>query len=195
MPDENLSYPQIRYSEYSKQRADLAKTNVELGGRYDQWILTLSAGALGLSVAFLEKIAPHPEANTLFLLGLAWFFLIVGLFAGFLSLLTAHNSARRQIEILDAEYRHYLDELKKGGSENPVAEESKMTNKSAVATDILNKISAPAFVLGVMFLCAFAFANVPSVSPAPTIPPKVDVNVRLQNFPLSEPSKVVTNKP
>ena len=53
MSDGNLSYQQIRYNEYSKQRAELAKTNVDLGGRFDQWVLTLSAGGLGLSLAFL----------------------------------------------------------------------------------------------------------------------------------------------
>jgi len=196
MSEENPSYQQIRYNEYSKQRAELTKTTVELAGRYDQWILTLSAGALGLSVAFLEKIVPHPEPNTLFLLGLAWSCLIAGLFAGFVALQTAQYSALRQIEILDADYRTYLEELKKGNLENPVGDNPKLNNRFNAYTDLLNKISAPAFVLGVIFLCVFAYANIPSVNPTPSLPPKVDVNVRFQNQPTPpEPSRTATNKP
>src|SRR5438309_11202790 len=108
MDEPKPDYSQIRYIEYSKLRGDLFKTNVELAGRYDQWILTLSSGALALSLAFLEKIASHPEPNTVFLIGLAWIFLVVAMLTGFLSLVTAQYSAGRQIEILDWEYKQHL---------------------------------------------------------------------------------------
>ena len=193
MSEQQPTYQQVRYNEYSKQRADLARTNVELGGRYDQWILTLSAGAIGLSLAFLEKIAPHPEPNTLFLIGLSWFFLIIGLLAGFISLLTAQYSATRQIEILDEEYREFTK------TEAPPAADAGArpvpTNKYRSFTNVLNWISAPGFVLGVVFLCAFAYANLPAVAPTAQLPTKVDVNVKFQNVPPQlEPLKRGTNQ-
>src|SRR2546430_12783631 len=117
MSEEKPDYRQIRYNEYSKQRGDLAKTNVDLGGRFDQWILTLSAGGLGLSLAFLEKIAPRPQPNTLFLLALAWLFLSLGLLTGFVALLTSQYSAFRQIQILDEEWKEYIEASKKQSAE------------------------------------------------------------------------------
>jgi hypothetical protein len=198
MAEEPLSYPQIRYNQYSRQRGELSKTNVELGGRYDQWILTLSAGALGLSVAFLEKIAPHPEVNTIFLIGLAWVFLVVGLLSGLISLLTAQYSAAEQIQILDEEYREYLNHQQENKGENPVAKAPAGLNKYAQTTDYLNWISAPAFVIGVVFLCVFAYSNIPRKTPIPSLPvlpPQMDVNVKIQNLPLPEPVKKGTNYP
>jgi hypothetical protein len=184
------SYQQLRYNEYSKQRGELFKTNVELGGPYDQWILTLSGGAIALSLAFLEKIASHPEPNTLFLLGLAWFFLMVALLTGLVSLLTAQYSALRQIEILDAEYREWREQ----GEQGPMPKTPK-PNRYAGLTDILNRVSAPSFVLGVLFLCAFAYANIPSAPASAALPPKVDVNVRFQNAPAVLPGRTGATNP
>src|SRR6266566_334824 len=181
MSEGNLDYPQLRYNEYSKQRGDLFKTNVDLGGRYDQWILTLSAGALALSIGFLEKIAPRPAGNTLFLILLAWLFLILGLLAGFVSLLTAQYSAHRQIEILDEEYRQFRITVEPRGEGASGQSAPPGKNPFIKITHMLNWISAPAFILGVIFLCCFAYSNIPVGNPQSVLPPKVDVNVTIQN--------------
>jgi len=194
MSDGNPEYRQIRYDEYSKQRADLAKTNIDLAGRFDQWILTLSAGGLGLSLAFLEKIAPHPRPNTTFLLGIAWFFLALGLLAGLLSLLTAQYSALRQIDILDDEWKTFMANTGKDSKDAPVSEAARL-NKYTEYTHLLNCIAAPGFVLGVVFLCLFAYSNVPDANPTPLLPPKVDVNVTVQNPTPVTNTSVNTNKP
>jgi len=195
MSEEALSYQQIRYNEYSKQRSELAKTNVELGGRYDQWILTLSAGAIALSVAFLEKISPHPEPNTVFLIGLAWAALVVSLLGGFISLLTAQYSALRQIQILDEDYLEFRESAKQNIEGAAATKEPPKRNNYAEVTNVLNWVSAPAFVLGVIFFCLFAYANIPAGVGMSVLPTKVDVNVRLQNVPQSEPGRGRTNTP
>jgi hypothetical protein len=183
MADEQLNYAQNRYNEYSKQRGDLAKVNVELGGRYDQWILTLSGGSLLASITFLEKIAPHPAHNTIFVVGLAWLFLIVSLLTGFLSLLTAQYAAFRQIEILDAEYLEYLTNLKTNPEGSPVAKTSPQINKYSQITHYLNCISAPTFVIGVALLCVFAYLNIPTGETPAAVPQQVDVFVKFEKIP------------
>ena len=39
---------------------------------YDKWLLTLSSGAFGISIAFLQHIAPHPLADSKKYLVIAW---------------------------------------------------------------------------------------------------------------------------
>ncbi|MGH7969567.1 MAG: hypothetical protein ACREIC_12650 [Limisphaerales bacterium] len=179
MAEQPFNYEQTRYEQYSKERGELFKTNVELGGRYDQWILTLSAGAIGLSIAFLEKIAPHPEPNTIFILGFSWFWLLLALLSGFIALLTAQYSATKQIEFLDADYAAFRNAVKKGEETNLVREHKR--NRFSEVTNILNWISASTFVLGVLFLCVFAYSNMAGTSSVSGLPPKIDVNLRIQN--------------
>src|ERR1035438_4775715 len=72
--------PEMVLHKYQKDRhaAHVAISNrfddlaFKTSERYDQWILTLSGGALAISLTFLEKIAPEPTKWTLFLLGFSW---------------------------------------------------------------------------------------------------------------------------
>jgi|ERR1041385_578675 hypothetical protein len=182
MGEEKIDYRQLRYAEYAKQRGELARSNVELSGRYDQWILTLSGGAVIASIAFLEKIAPHPSSNTVFLLGLAWLCLIVSLLSGFLSLLTAQYSAAHQIELLDADHaeRDQIDqEVAEGKARRSI---SASENKYNRLTHALNIASPVGLTAGISLLCLFAYANISSVATMPVpIPSKIEVNVRFDN--------------
>jgi hypothetical protein len=55
------------YQQYSSQREKLDAASIEAAGRYDKAVLTISTGALALSVTFIEKIASNPQHWTLFI--------------------------------------------------------------------------------------------------------------------------------
>lgn len=61
----SAEYIKDRYEAYSKEREVLRSASLQLGGRYDQWLLTLAGGALALSLVFIEKVAPEPTTWTL----------------------------------------------------------------------------------------------------------------------------------
>ena len=49
---------------YLEERKDLVKAEQSMYERFDKAILTLSAGALGISITFINQIAPTPKPNT-----------------------------------------------------------------------------------------------------------------------------------
>jgi hypothetical protein len=155
------SYAQQRYAAYCAERAELNRFQLEISGRYDQWILTLSGGALGISLTFLEKIAPLPSANTIFLLGIAWVFLIASLLSGLLAVLASQYAVYGQVLVLDEDYAAWRKSIVEGDSASPPHPASARKNRYTVRTDLLNKSSAASFVLGVFFLCCFSFSNLP----------------------------------
>ena len=81
---------------------DLNKANTD---QHDKAILQLTAGALALTVTFMEKIAPHPLPNTQYWLAGGWALLAASMAAMVLSFLTGQNACRRQLALLDIEFR------------------------------------------------------------------------------------------
>ena len=141
-----------RYKELCRQREERDKTACEISERYDKWILTLSAGALAVSLTFLEKIAPSPEINTLFLIGWAWAFLILSLIAGILAILVSQYAIQKQIEEIDKK----IEEL----SNDDLTNNANNSNNVLISfCHIFTIGSAICFVLGIIFLCCFAYTN------------------------------------
>ncbi len=136
------------YQAYLDHRSELNKGELEVSGRYDQWILTLSGGALGISIAFIEKVAPSPAAWTLAFIGIAWLVLISAIVCALVSLLTSQSAYRRERDILD-------DEL---GVKDPPEKK----NAPAKATHALNVWAMALFAVGVVFLCLFSVFNLPT---------------------------------
>jgi len=90
---------------YLEARKQYDDAELEVSGRYDTWILTLAGGALGLSITFLEKIAPHPQIDTLCWLKWSWVALIVSLLAALTSLVTSQSAIRENRKELDSAIR------------------------------------------------------------------------------------------
>jgi len=154
---------------------------LEISGRYDQWILTLSGGALAISLAFLEKIAVKPAASTLFLLGWAWVGLIVAMLSALIAILFSQYGLHRRTELIDAEYKAFCESQVSGNSAIGVCNSNFMVR----IADKLNWVSVLAFVVGVGFLCRFAFANLPSEKSVPSHAPTTNVNISAASFALS----------
>ncbi len=133
---------------YLKTRQSYNEAELEVSGRYDKWILTLSGGALGLSITFIEKIAKNPTPDTLFWLKISWGCLVISLLIALLSLVTSQSAIRENREELDSAHS-----------------EKRAPNLSfprwfTCITNGLNWGSLLLFILGVTFLCVFSFKNI-----------------------------------
>ena len=133
---------------YHSTRQAYNEAELEMSGRYDKWVLTLSGGALGLSITFIEKIAKNPTADTLFWLKISWVCLVLSLLSALLSLVTSQSAIRENRQELDLAH-----------SENR-APQFAFPRWFTWITNILNWGSLLLFIAGVAFLCIFSFKNI-----------------------------------
>jgi hypothetical protein len=152
-------YEQTRYEDHVKERGQLLQLLASLSDRYDKWAITLSGGAVGVSLAFIEKIAPNPLPWSVWLAGVSWLLLVLSLLAAFLSLLSAVYAAKRQVDLLDESYEQFC----KAGRDPKFRREKNRCNDW---THRLNLVHSIAFPLGVLVLCVFAFVNLRATAAA-----------------------------
>ena len=108
---------------------------------YDKAVMTLGAGALGISLAFIKDVAGK-DPNHTWLLGIAWLLLVLSLVAIFVSFLTSQRAILRQIADLDSSVEQAHRDIYGG------------------LTTTLNWASAVLFIAGVFVLLGFALYNV-----------------------------------
>ena len=125
-------------------RAFLMNAAQKESAAYDQAVMTLSGGALGISITFLHDIAPAPKAGTVWLLGIAWCFLALSIAAILISKLTSQWALRKAIEQVGA---GTITQQRPGA-------------RFSVWTRSLNITAGMAFLLGVIFLAWFTVTNV-----------------------------------
>lgn len=128
---------------YLEERKTLIEAEGEASQSLDKALITLSAGAFGLSIVFVSRIAPKPEA--LPWLYTAWTGFIIALVLILASFLLSQWAFRRALAILDDDYK------------NP--SEAQKTNGWSVATGWLTSLSGASFVFGVVMLAVFAVKN------------------------------------
>jgi hypothetical protein len=160
-----------RYKLYFDERKVYIDASRESARSFDNTMVTLSAGALALSITFVEKLAPHP--TSLLLLFGAWASFIVALIASLSSHLFAQSAIRNEIVLLDQEQI-------KGSPEDDKTTEKKTSDSAAVTstpqqtstpngsinwprriTFIINILAITFFILGVILLTFFSLENVP----------------------------------
>jgi hypothetical protein len=119
-----------------EERKRLTALHEKATDSFDRAVMTLSGGALGISLAFIHDVAPHPRH--VWVLGIGWILFAVSLLLILGSFLTSERAIVRMVTAMDA-------------------------GESAIArgrwTDYLNWASAGAFILGVAFLVLFAWSN------------------------------------
>lgn len=144
----NQQKSQIDYNTYLSFRQSLDAAELEVSGRYDKWILTLSGGALGLSITFLEKIATAPPKWSFWILGVAWVFYVISLMSALLSFLTSQSAIR--------DIRNQIDN-------NWDEQNKRLVNQKQIfktLTNVLNWGSMALFVFGTVLLCVFSLINI-----------------------------------
>lgn len=139
---------EIKYQTYINERSSLISAERESSQYFDKAILTLAAGALGLSLTFIDKIVPHPNPSTLCLLIIAWIFFCASVLSTLISFITSQFACRKQINILEKEFF---------GNNSDKKDEC---NILGGVTAFLNIASISLFVLGVIFLIFFSAKNI-----------------------------------
>jgi uncharacterized membrane protein len=118
---------------------------------YDKALLTLSAGAMGLSLNFVKELLngkPHQLLCVLMISWVCWIVSIASVVLSFYLSVKAHDTA---IGRLDEEIRRHREKLP------PLPEESK--NMADLLTRAMNIISGVFFFVGLIFVIIFVFNN------------------------------------
>jgi len=155
---DNEQYKNKLYAEYLKEREKLHDASLETAGRYDRAVLTISTGALAVSIVFIEKIAPQPMKYSVVVLVLAWFLLLSCVVFQLLALSASQLATRKQISLLDAQYQElmYSDEQMSDVSGVIATEENRFSKNVALH----NTVSLWSLVLGIILIMVFSAVNI-----------------------------------
>jgi hypothetical protein len=130
--------------ELNRYRESLIVTLKFLNESYDKLLVTLSGGALGISIAFLKDIVKLENVNNPRLLFLAWLAFILSLAAVLGRLMFGIEAYRKAIKQVD------------GGT----IYKEKVGGKHSLITRTLHIGSAVFLLTGLLSLATFAFLNV-----------------------------------
>lgn len=139
---------------YEDRRKALVEQRRHGRRRADQMVSGGAAGALVLSIGFVDGIAVAPTPELLYLLGGAWIVLLVALATSLGSFITQEKAFREAIE--------NLDEMLQAGEYRPGWEQTPMNDR----TRQLNKLAITCLGIGVLGLAAFAWLNLWGVTAA-----------------------------
>ena len=185
--DAYTAYQNKRYDAYILRRNSLNDLAFKTSERYDQWVLTLSGGALALSLTFLEKIAPDAGSTSVWALALSWFAYILAVLCGFWAIFVSRQAIYREIEIGEAVYANFV---KTGAEDNPVGEPlvPEPENQYTKRLECLNRFSCGCLVAGTILMCLFAITHISGGKSKKgiTITAPGEISVHVQSLP--EPS-------
>lgn len=139
---------QEEYQIYLEERKQLIAAERKTAQQFDKAILTLAAGALALSITFINQIAPNPKPHSVYFLIGAWILFCSSLLSTLISFLTSQDACRRQRDLFDEEI-----------SQNNKKCSNTKDNKAAFWTNLLNYFSIGFFILGVVLLIVFSAIN------------------------------------
>lgn len=125
----------------------LVQSGFKVSEAYDKAVMTLSGGALGISMTFIHDLAPAPVAGTLLWLGLAWISFGTSVASILISKLTSQWALDRALEQFD---NRKIDSQRPGQA-------------YSVLTTVLNVVAGATFLLGVVALAWFAISNLSDV--------------------------------
>jgi hypothetical protein len=137
--------PYLTREEYFAERELLIDARQRSYQRAEQMVTGGAAGALILSITFLEKIAPGPLVREPEWLIAGWILLLVTLALGLLAQYASARSFGCEMKCLEAR----------------IHEEEVPKNRWAVCNHACGIVSALLFVTGVGLLATFAYLNAP----------------------------------
>ncbi len=150
-------YRKERHADYNSRSSRLDELAFKTSERYDQWILTLSGGALALSLTFLEKIAPEPETMTLWLLGLSWLSFIGAILSGFFAIHYSREAIYREMDIARENYEAFVSTSTTQNMQG--SPQSIKDNLPRLRCETANIVSRSCLAAGTGLLCLFALIN------------------------------------
>ncbi|SRR6266702_2920150 len=162
-PPEPRAVKPLDRPEYLERRKVWEERYRESIGRYDQLVPWGAGGALLASVTFLEKIAPHPQAFTRWMLFASWATMLLALAASTASHYTSSRLFSCRVRLLDHRQKseHAPDEAEWRREWEQLNRRVRWWGR---VTAILNPLAGLALVAGAALLAAFAFYNAPFTS-------------------------------
>ena len=143
------SGPELGYQTYIDERRAQVEAKRAASNSFDRAILSLSGGALALSLVFVKQIAPTPTSDSMpYLMG-AWSTFGAAITAMLLSLISSEHAIQRQIDLLDDRQRSEAAKLVE-------------SNWWSYLIARLNWASIGLFVAGVTLLAVFVTMNLPT---------------------------------
>jgi hypothetical protein len=154
------AYLEGQRREYLDERKQLTEYEWKGGESYVRLVATLSGGAFGLSLAFVEKLAPHPSQQTAWYILVAWVAFIASLILILAAHLTSQHSMRVERSARDSDW-DYLDAKYNRKVQPPADAPAPPGNPWSPGTSWLNGSALVAFVVGAVFLAMFTWSNLP----------------------------------
>lgn len=150
---EKPSMDDTNYDVYTNQRNGFDASYRDGEKTLDTWLLTLSGGALGLSMTFLKDIAGGHPAAWISLLAFAWSMLGTSILCVLVNLYKAPKMCLKSIEALDYCMKNYrshcfLDDVRSKQEKEPVK-----------WFDLRNVLAASTFIIGIVCLGIFLMKN------------------------------------
>ena len=147
------------YQAYKEHRASLFDSENDAGRRYDKWVLTLSGGALALSMAFAREIAIPAGAHSTGWLLAAWIALGLAIAFDLVSIYESQKAAEDSRGVLDKTLEAAYSAGEAGFWARVSEAEEPLRRPRWI--DRLNLVSLIAFLGGISSLAMFAYLNVP----------------------------------
>ncbi|MBN4079518.1 hypothetical protein JYT26_02645 [Beggiatoa alba] len=136
--------PEKLTDDMRQYREGLVETQRKLNESYDKLILTLSGGALALSITFLKDIIGSNEISYPLLLLIAWGLFVLSLTSILSEILFGINAHKKAIKQVD----------------NGTIHNEKVGGKSSYWSSVAHWAASISLVLGLLFISAFTFFNI-----------------------------------
>jgi hypothetical protein len=138
---------EARQALLTETRKDLLARQLSNSVQYDRAILSLSTGALGISLAFIKNIVPVSTVTHLGLLKGSWCLFGSAIILTVISFLVSQHAIKVQLLYAQAYYSDQKEEYRN------------KPNRYAGVTDYINYISGLCFVLAIIFTIVFVSIN------------------------------------
>jgi len=132
---------------YANTRKDLLGRQLSNSEKFDNAILTLSTGALGISLAFIKDIVPLKIAQNLWLLKASWWLFGLSIISTLASFVASQRGISRQLKYAEEYYLNKKDDY------------LRKRNYPAILTDFLNYSSGILFIAAIIFTIFFVISN------------------------------------
>ena len=154
--DQQRAYEEdlARYKACIEERKMLHEALVKVSERFTQWSLTLSGGALALSITYVEKLSPAINSNCGLLIG-SWVLLATSIVSNLFSLHCSCKATLKAIELSDQQLINWR--------KDPKAVFATAVNSSSEWTARLSMASLLSFAGGISLFCLFVYLCPPSV--------------------------------
>lgn len=149
------------YGPYIKHRDFLLASEQTTSTSYTKWLLTLSGGALALSITFAREIAAPKGAMEPWYLLAAWIALTLAVGFGLLGIFVSQRAHEKSRVLLDSHLQAVLEGTGTEGGFWGRYNDDHARLRSVKCVGHMNIGSMGLFLVGVTMLAFFAYYNVP----------------------------------